>query len=322
MQRQKGGPLHFFAEIIIFLSELLNMDQSELEQFWQQNRDAVSPSAGEWSARLRAIYAAGKGLHETVSFLHESKAGLEEFLNWMGRGARIPAVTEEDVLSAGDLSFFSEQGYIIVHQAITEQACKNARDAIAAHLAADMNDPGTWYQQSNRAQGLMVPLYQHPALEENRRSPLIRKVFEQLYNSPAIHAVIEKVSFNPPETKQYHFPGSPLHWDCSLAQPVPFKLQGLIYLSDCGEEAGAFHCVPGFHTKLRDWLAHLPAHTDPRAYAVKTLAPIPLAGKAGDLVIWHQALPHCATPNKSKLPRFVQYITYDPDDYAPQELWA
>jgi ectoine hydroxylase-related dioxygenase (phytanoyl-CoA dioxygenase family) len=35
-------------------------------------------------------------------------------------------------------------------------------------------------------------------------------------------------------------------------------------------------------------------------------------GNAGDFVIWHQALPHCATPNTSNLPRMVQYLTYLP----------
>ena len=43
---------------------------------------------------------------------------------------------------------------------------------------------------------------------------------------------------------------------------------------------------------------------------------MPVAGKAGDLVIWHSALPHGSSPNSSDRPRIVQYITMSP---APKE---
>lgn len=37
-------------------------------------------------------------------------------------------------------------------------------------------------------------------------------------------------------------------------------------------------------------------------------------GKNDILVSNYQALPHCASPNRSNTSRFVQYHTYDPDN--------
>jgi hypothetical protein len=43
---------------------------------------------------------------------------------------------------------------------------------------------------------------------------------------------------------------------------------------------------------------------------------IPYTGKAGDLVIWHQFLPHGNSRNESALPRLAQYIAMFPTPNA------
>ena len=94
-----------------------------------------------------------------------------------------------------------------------------------------------------------------------------------------------------------------------------------MYLNDVDAGDGAFHCVPGFHKQIDKWITGLPANTDPRLAALTELKPIAIPGNAGDLVIWHQALPHCATPNKGSLPRMVQYIAYKPVKTAEHTIW-
>jgi ectoine hydroxylase-related dioxygenase (phytanoyl-CoA dioxygenase family) len=42
-----------------------------------------------------------------------------------------------------------------------------------------------------------------------------------------------------------------------------------------------------------------------------------LPPNAGDLIIWHHALPHGSSPNTSTVPRVVQYINYT---YVEEEL--
>ncbi len=86
----------------------------------------------------------------------------------------------------------------------------------------------------------MVNFSNHPMLQENRMTHKIKKAFEQLYQTDKIYKTIDKVSFNPPISANYSFMGSGLHWDVSLKLPIPFRLQGLIYLSDCGANDGAF----------------------------------------------------------------------------------
>ena len=272
---------------------------------------------------MAALYACGKGIGEPLQFLSREQPSLEVFLNWMEEGAAAAGAGSPlaDVLTPQDLQDFSERGVVVLRAAVEPDDCAAAREAIHAFLNLKPEDAVTWYAAQELSEGLMVPLYQDPALQKNRHALRVRKAFEQLYGTVAIHPVVDKVSFNPPETEQYRFKGSSLHWDVSLALPIPFKLQGLLYLSDCPADGGAFHCVPRFHKEIDTWLPSLPPSVDPRTEALRSLKPVPVPGAAGDLVIWHQALPHCATPNRSNRPRYVQYITYDPDGYREQDVW-
>ena len=71
------------------------------------------------------------------------------------------------------------------------------------------------------------------------------------------------------------------------------------------------------HRKLEQWLKDLPTDTDPRRVIREYQEQaVPIAGKAGDLVIWHSALPHGSSPNSAERPRMAQYIAMSP---APNE---
>ena len=82
-----------------------------------------------------------------------------------------------------------------------------------------------------------------------------------------------------------------------------------------------FRSVPGFHRRLEEWLHTLPPDVDARDMAKRTLESEAVSGKAGDFVIWHQALPHCATPNRGEKPRLVQYLTYLPEVDGETRSW-
>jgi ectoine hydroxylase-related dioxygenase (phytanoyl-CoA dioxygenase family) len=51
------------------------------------------------------------------------------------------------------------------------------------------------------------------------------------------------------------------------------------------------------------------------------LGPRAIGGRAGDLVIWHQALPHGASPNRGTRPRLVQYVNMFPTRIEEHEEW-
>jgi hypothetical protein len=290
-------------------------DWRSLHRLWEgRTRAAGSPASPDWSQQVRALYAFGISLEDALQFLYQSKPDWPGFRAWISARRRNPARPDADsgeqVLSAEDLRFWDENGYLVLRGAVPRQQCLDAQAAIWEFLGASADNPASWYRPHDGKNGLMLRFSDHPALERNRNSTHIRQAYRQLYCSGNLFKSIDKVSFNPPETDTFRFLGDRLHWDVSLRTPVPFKLQGLLYLGDCGEQDGAFQCVPGFHRRLEDWLAAVPPGIHPRDWAVEVLAPHTISGAAGDFIIWHQALPHCASPNRGRLPRLVQYLTY------------
>lgn len=272
---------------------------------------------------IKAVYDLGLGLQEVVQYLYQIRPTLDQFLEWSASYQLVenPVSTTEEALTEDDLKHWDEHGYVVLHQAVPPVLYQEANQAIWKFLDADPAVPDSWYRPHPAKSGLMVVMTQHPALHAIRQSPRIRKAFEQLYGHSSIYLVVDKVSFNPPETPSYTFAGSGLHWDTSLELPIPFRLQGLIYLSDVTAEGGAFQCVPGFHHQIEAWLKQVPEGVEPRRHAIETLNPVSVPGKAGDLIIWHQALPHCASPNRGQTPRLVQYLTYLPDGFEDQRSW-
>ena len=276
------------------------------------------------------FHGLGLGLRETYAFLF-ARPTFEEFERWIltANGgsvdphvvARInaalagepvaPIAVGEPALSAAELAFFDEHGYVVLRNAVTRAAARAAEDAIWDFLAMKRDDPSTWYGPS-RAEGIWVPLLRHPALDANRASPRIASAFAQLWNRSDLWTTIDRCGFNPPIRPDRPFTAPGLHWDVNLTPPIPFDVSAILYLVDVSAGQGAFTCVPGFHRRIDGWLRGLPGGVDPRCEDLSGLEAVHVPAGAGDLVIWHQALPHCATPNDATRPRIVQYLTMAP----------
>jgi hypothetical protein len=285
------------------------------------------------------------GIHETLSYLMQRVPTFGEFEEWIlelnggaiepERVARINAAvagtidpgippetgSSEAALTAEDLDFWDRHGYVVLHDAVTPEQCDAAARAIYEFLKVDPADPKTWYANPN-GHTIWVALLRHPAFRATRESAQIHAAFAQLWGRTDLWASIDQGGFNPPERPGWRFPGPFLHWDSSIAQPVPFGVQGILYLTDTAADQGAFQCVPGFHRRLTDWLAELPPGTDPRnCQLMDTLDAQPIAGRAGDLIIWHHALPHGSSPNRSTRPRVVQYLRMTPSEWEINPVW-
>ncbi|MES2521030.1 MAG: phytanoyl-CoA dioxygenase family protein [Bacteroidota bacterium] len=297
-----------------------------LNKFRVQILNFESIVSGEWDVFQNVLSENGFGIEETLKYLYFNQPSQSAFENWFSQNKRINNVLEEteiaDVLNEDDLKFWDENGYVVIQNAIPREDCVHTQEAILEYLGASLDKPESWYQNHEAKEGLMVLFTQHPTLEKNRQSSKILKAYQQLYKTDKIYKTVDKVSFNPPENDFYTFRGSSLHWDVSLHLPIPFRLQGLLYLTDVKSNSGAFHCVAGFHHQIEGWMKGLPKNVNPRIVAVNELEAKPVTGNAGDFVIWHQALPHCATPNKDNTPRMVQYLTYLPiNDNSQNEIW-
>jgi Phytanoyl-CoA dioxygenase (PhyH) len=292
----------------------------------------------DWAADNTVISGLGLNLHETMRYLYATGPSFEQFEHWIleRNGGSIDAARIERINSAlrgeadtrpiegpltpQDLAFWEENGYVVVHDAAPPEGCAAAVQAICEFLGMDLNNPATWY---NGPQGhsIWVPLLRHPAIEANRNSPPVRAAFEQIWKRKDLWMTVDQCGMNPPERPGWRFPGPHLHWDTSLELPIPFGVQALLYLTDTVPEQGAFTCVPGFHHKIENWLKSLPPVLNPRELDLAALGATPIAGRAGDLIIWHQALPHGSQPNQASVPRFVQYLTMRPADFETNPNW-
>ncbi len=317
-----------------------------LKRFWNKallKRESKISQAdwnGEWQLDRVLLSALGLGLEQCLIYIFREAPSFDRFENWIIETAGYPdsenllrfnnlfndkTVIEEEPLPAvlGDdqLKCWQENGYIIIRDAVSKEDCEKTIEVICDFIGIRRNDPTTWYKQHPSIQGIMVQLFQHPLLNKNRQSEKVRSAYEQLWRRKDIWVTADRVGFNPPETERWKFPGPNLHWDCSLDLPIPFSLQGLLYLSDTEASQGAFTLVPGFHNKVENWLHSLPAGADPRRQNLHALGSTPIAANGGDFIIWHQALPHGSRPNTSDKPRFVQYFTYEPVDIKEADLW-
>lgn len=290
--------------------------------------------------------ALGLGLQQAQEYLIQRAPGFAEFERWIlattggvdaAQVARINAVVTggdypesvrrqlaaieamPPVLSADDLAHWAEHGYVIVPDAVPEDSRHAATEAIWQRVNGQPDNPDTWYAPNDH--GIMVQFFQHPAFTANRRSPRIHKAFAQLWGTADLWVTTDRAGFNAPERPGHLFRGPDLHWDVSLVRPIPFGTQGILYLTDTLPEQGAFTCVPGFQRRIDAWLDRLPPGRNPRQEDLHALGSRPIAGRAGDLVIWDHKLPHGSRPNRSTQPRIVQYVNMYPTRRDERVEW-
>ncbi len=328
-------------------SELGKLGTMHLKRYWYKlkakSNGKIPPDAlnEEWMTDVTLLSTLGLGLEQAIKHVLMESESFEQFENWilqvnngelsedriqtfnaqLSGTHELPDSDIPEVLSKEDMAFWDENGYIILRNAVPVEDCDNTIALMCEHLGIKRHDPETWYTHHPDRQGIMVQLFQHPQLQKNRETPIIRMAFEQLWGRKDILVNTDRVGFNPPETPTYLFPGPKLHWDVSLELPIPFGLQGILYLSDTAENQGAFTLVPGFQNRIEQWIKDLPPGANPRTEDMYALGHKPIAANAGDFIIWHQALPHGSSPNTAKVPRFVQYFVYQPIDPEIKKTW-
>ena len=228
------------------------------------------------------------------------------------------------VLSPNESEFFEQNGYVVVREAVAAEQCQAVVDAIFDFLGMNADEPDEWYREPHRTNGF-VELYHHPSMWENRQTPRVYEAFAQLLGEERLWVSIDRAGFKPPP-----HPGHPeyddkgfIHWDADTSNwPLPFALQGVLYLNDQSEDQGCYQCVPGMHHAFDAWVKGQPADRNPRKPDLAELEVRQVAGNQGDLIIWTRALAHGNGHNVSDRPRFAQYITMSPareDDSAARD---
>lgn len=323
-----------------------------LKRFWakglaKRNGQIVTENENDWRFDNILLSGLNLALEETMIHLLQNELTLEEFENWilakndgtLGElqierinctltGEKYSEKLQDslreieempDVLSAEDLNFWEENGYVIVREVISREQANASEKAVWKFLQMSPDDKQSWYEKPI-GKGIMMNFYHHETLNLNRRSKRLRKAFAQLWKNADLWATTDRTSFNPPENGIYTHQGFKLHWDMSLKPPFRFGTQGLLYLCDVAADQGAFRLIPGFHNRLESWLKDLPENCNPRELNLDAEA-VNIAANAGDFIIWHQAIPHGSSPNRADYPRIVQYLNMYPLSFKENSDW-
>lgn len=287
----------------------------------------------------------GIGLEQGMGYLGQESPDWQTFLDWIvatagppgpdrlarfaawyrgepmppAEQARQAAVMAADpVFSPEELGAWDRDGVVVLRNAIARDEAAAIADHLWAMIGADPGDPATWY--GRRTNGIMIQHFQHPAMDVPRRSERMAKGFAELYGHADLIVSCDRLSFNPPVMPRYSFPGPHLHWDNSLAPPIPFETQAILYLTDTAGDQGALQVVNGFHRRLaEEWIESLNGG-DPRGVDLSGEAVTVPAG-AGDLVIWRHEIPHGASANTSDRPRLAQYVNWYPMHWPDERDW-
>lgn len=237
----------------------------------------------------------------------------------------------ERVLSAEDLQFFDEQGYVVVPNIAPPEDLEAVIAATWDLLGMNPDDSTTWYPEDRR--GAIAYLHQHQSLWNCRQSPRLHAAFADILQTEKLWVSMDRVGMKPPidpRFPNYEDRGF-VHWDLDTSKPLPTTLgvQGVLALTETTAEMGGFCCIPGFHKHLGEWIAAQSADRNPRGPDLSRLpngmkvTPIPM--KAGDIVIWNRLLAHGNGRNEGIRPRLAQYITMFPtsgDETARQDRIA
>lgn len=318
-------------------------DVPGLDAFRTQVLGEVGGRVGPGQTRVM-LSMLGLGLEQTMAWLARTRPSPEAFRRWIVEvaglprpdtlaryiasieGLPTPEATQDrceavdlmqPVLDALELARWERDGYAVLHNAIAPADVTALAGLAWQRAQALPGNPATWY--ASRPQGIMLQYFQSPEQDAARHGERVHKAFAQLWGTADLWPSIDRLGFSPPVTPEAPFRASPLHWDCSLHRPVPFGLFGLLYLTDTAPDQGAFRLVPGFHRRLDTWLDEL-GDRDPRQVDLDDQA-VPIAGRAGDLIICRHELPHGASPNRADRPRLVQYLSMFPAWQEEQDIW-
>jgi hypothetical protein len=227
------------------------------------------------------------------------------------------------MVSAADHAFWEENGYVVVPTGVPQENLDAVVDTVWEFLAMDRHDPETWYAQPewHRSTG-MVQLYQHQALWNNRQDPRIHQAFSEIFGDEKLWVSLDRANMNPPARADWDYQGF-IHWDFDPnTWPIGLRVQGVLCLTDTEEAQGGFQCVPGSHRQVPEIVARQKPGTELRRPDISGLTVKSIAGKAGDLIIWHTGLLHGNGRNRTDRPRLAQYISMFPareDDEAARQ---
>ncbi|TDB61116.1 phytanoyl-CoA dioxygenase family protein [Arundinibacter roseus] len=233
------------------------------------------------------------------------------------------------VLSEEDWTFWIQNGYIVVKNAVSRQQALETAAFLWEFEEKDPANPDTWYtapraemQMKELAGTGMVEVYNNQHLWNNRQMQRVYDAFVDIWGTEKLWVTIDRANLNFPIRPGFDYKGF-IHWDYD-PETKPQNVQGVLALADqTDENMGGFQCIPELYRTYNTWKLTQPADrhrfqpdiTDFEEKLVKVKL------EAGDLLIFNSLQPHGIRPNYSKdKVRIAQYISMMPAEEDNEQL--
>jgi len=232
------------------------------------------------------------------------------------------------VLSVNDWTFWIENGYIVIKNAVAKEQAKKTANFLWTFEEKNSQDPSTWYSPPRAEMKMkelagtgMVEVYNHQYLWENRQERKIYDSFVDIWGTEKLWVTIDRANLNFPIRKNFEYK-SFIHWDYD-PDTKPQNVQGVLALEDQTDlSMGGFQCIPWLYKNYNLWKKSQPKNRDRFKPDVSGLedqiVKVPL--EAGDLLIFNSTLPHGIRPNYSNKVRIAQYISMMPAEEENLDL--
>ena len=224
-------------------------------------------------------------------------------------------------LTESQWSFWKENGYVIVKEAISKKQAEKTALFLWEFEEKDPLDKKSWYAPPRAEMKMkelagtgMVEVYNHQLLWENRQTPGIYDAFVDIWGTDRLWVTIDRANLNFPQKKGFEKKGF-IHWDYDPSTN-PQNVQGVIALSDQMDPLmGGFQCIPWLFKNFNSWIKTQEKGYNPFMPNLKGIEDkiVKVGLEKGDLLIFNSLLPHGIRPNLSiDKVRIAQYISMMP----------
>ena len=223
------------------------------------------------------------------------------------------------VLSEEDWKFWTENGYIVIKNAVPRENAERLANFLWEFEEKDPENTDTWYappraeiQMKELTNSGMVEVYNHQYLWDNRQYPRLYNAFVDVWGTEKLWVTIDRANLNFPMRPGFEFKGF-IHWDYD-PETRPVNVQGVLALADqTDENMGGFQCVPELYRTYDTWKLTQPADRDRFKPDVTGFEIVKVKMEAGDLLIFNSTLAHGIRPNNSdNKVRMAQYVSMMP----------
>lgn len=233
------------------------------------------------------------------------------------------------VLSEEDWTFWRENGYVIVKQAISRQQALETANFLWEFEEKDPDNPDTWYTAPRAEMQMkeligtgMVEVYNNQHLWNNRQMQRVYDAFVDIWGTEKLWATIDRANLNFPMRPGHEYKGF-IHWDYD-PETKPQNVQGVIALADqTDEHMGGFQCIPWLYQNYDTWKLTQPEDRNYFQPDVSGLEDkiVKVGLEAGDLLIFNSLEPHGIRPNHSdNKVRIAQYVSMMPAEEDNEAL--